>query len=449
MQKIIFTLLIFLLLIGMLAGCTETQAIESETKKPVEAETLEASSVEELGEGENGPYVRVLDPDLQVVSMSASLHTVLAIMEDDSLWMWDARYRLDERTNEWILPDWSEPPRWIMDNAVYAVAGLGHCLAIDADGTLWSWGEGGERNMIGDGSDAPRPYPVPILENVVYATISPVAPNSHVSDGVRSYAITAEATLYGWGQNGQLEWPVALGDGTDIPRATPVVIMENVASVTPTREGAYAETTDGIIWWWGERWGWAEDAFEEGNNPNDSFWQETRLAPVRVDSLDYVPFVQHSPPALEYEIDENNTLWTWGENQLPYSWNYMPLVGDGTNEQRMEPVRVMDDVKSVVVLADTVFVIDFEHTLWAWGVNHLGQIGDGTTQLRLSPVTIMENVTEISAHYMMDHGGVGFMNTFVMTEDGVLWRIGSLRGHGTPYPLEYRGESGVLPLRLH
>jgi len=133
---------------------------------------------------------------------------------------------------------------------------------------------------------------------------------------------------------------------------------------------------------------------------------------------------------------------------LPEHWMYMPLVGDGTTVARTEPVQIMEGVQSVTAIADTVFVIDLDGVLWAWGPNHLGQLGDGTADMRLSPVPIMEHVAEISAHYFMDHGGVGFMNTFVLTADGELWRIGSLRGHG-PFVSEVQGEPVLLPGRLH
>ena len=384
--------------------------------------------------------------DMRVLAMSASLTSVLAILEDGSLWIWEDFDDFDEQSREWIIADWSTPPVWIMDNVIHVVAGPYHHLAIDADNVLWAWGENHERGKIGDGTTEPRPYPVRIMENVVYAAISPVSPNAHVGDGVRSYAITEDGALWAWGQNGSAEWPVVLGDGTDIPRSSPVWIMDHVSSVTPTREGAYAITEDGIAWWWGERWGW-NDTDDPDANPNDTFWREVRLYPVRVDESEYVSS-DWRRLNFHYEIDESGTLWTWGENQLPGNRIYMPLVGDGTTEARTSPVQIMDHVISVTVIADTVFAIDSSGTLWAWGPNNIGQLGDGTTETRLSPVRIMGNVEEISTHYFMDHGGVGFMNTFVLAEGGQLWRIGSLQGHGSSVS-QFRGEPELLPIRLH
>ena len=446
MKKTFSTLLIFLLLATLLVACGETPILENPLPS-LEAETPEP---EPQAEPETPMHIyapTIISDELQVVAMSTSLTSVLAILEDGSLWMWEAFDELDHQTWEWTLADWAEPPAWIMDNVISAVAGPAHHLAIDADGVLWAWGENQEQGKIGDGTSEPRPYPVPILEDVVYAAISPVAPNSHVGDSVRSYAITADGTLWGWGQNGSAwDWPVALGDGTDIPRSSPVWIMDNVSSVTPTREGAYAITEDGVTWWWGERWGWEEYSLEEGDIPDDHFWRETRLYPVRVDDSEYVVSGWRTS-SFHYEIDESGTLWTWGENQLPEHWIYMPLIGDGTTETRTAPVAIMDHVQSVEAIADTVFVIDSDGALWAWGANNLGQLGDGTREARLSPTLIMDNVAKISTHYFMDHGGIGFMNTFVLTRDGALWRIGSLRGHG-PYVSEVQGEPELLPMRL-
>jgi len=455
MRKLLSMLLAVLLLTGLLAACDAGFATEY-TATPPKTEALEPESapepvLEPEPESEPEPealpdvYVRTISDELRIAAMSASLTSVLAILEDGSLWQWGALD--DEAFWDWMSGEGFAAPVWVMDDVVQAVAGPSHHLAIDANGMLWAWGENHEWGKLGDGTSEPRPRPVPILEDVVYAAISPVTPNSHVGDGVRSYAITSDGTLWGWGQNGSgFEWLVVLGDGTDVPRSSPVWIMDAVSSVTPTRGGAYATGTDGTVWWWGQRWGWGEDAFKEGANPNDSFWSETRLYPARVDEPDYVPFDWRWTD-FQYEIDENGTLWTWGVNQLPEHWWYMPLVGDGTTVARPEPVQIMEGIRSVTAIADTVFVIDLGGRLWAWGPNNLGQLGDGTMEMRLSPVSIMENVAEISAHYFMDHGTVGFMNTFVLTADGELWRIGSLRGHGG-HVLEGQGEPELLPGRL-
>ena len=51
-------------------------------------------------------------------------------------------------------------------------------------------------------------------------------------------------------------------------------------------------------------------------------------------------------------------------------------------------------------------------SLWGWGQNEKGQLGDGTTEDRLYPVRIMDNVIQVSA---------GNMHTAAIKNDGSLW----------------------------
>ena len=329
-------------------------------------------------------------------------------------------------------------------------AGTWHTLAILDDGSLWAWGdtdkpseEERERmynswgfiwaSRLGDGTNEPQLSPVKIMDNVVHA----VAGEHH------SLAIDADGVLWGWGRNrhGQI------GDGTNETRLSPVKIMDNVVSVTPTFNGGYAVTSDGVEWWWGERRVSAEvDGQWE-------WWQDIQLYPIRVSERIDPPFQRE--PRFNYKIDENGTLWTWGINEfLDMRGGGSPLVGDGTatifeynrreidgnlydvreiigeDNARHTPVRIMDNAVSVKTVRDTVFVIDSNGTLWAWGYNTVGQLGDGTTDPRLSPVRIMENVAYISSGRTDDHGRVGWMNTFAITTDGELWAWGGSQGFG-------------------
>lgn len=436
-KKIILVFIIIILNSFAFMACTTINPSDQTQEADVglSPATEEEANVYVLSSDEEAANVSapLIPDDLQIIAMSASLNSVLAILEDGSLWMWEDYDYFDWENLGWRLATWDNPPLWIMDNVIHVAAGLEHYLVIDTNNVLWAWGENHDWAKIGDGTNEAKSYPVKIMENVVYAAISPVAPNSHVADGVRSYVITEDGALWGWGQNhAGPEGHAVLGDGTDIPRNYPVWIMDNVSSIIPTHEGAYVITQDGAVWWWGERWG----------------RNETRLYPVRVEGAEFVLFGWRHQ-RFHYEIDEVGTLWTWGENQLPEHWLYMPLVGDGTTEVRTTPIAIMDNVVSITQIADTIFAIDEKGLLWAWGPNHLGQLGDGTTEPRLYPLVIMDNVKEISAHYFMDHGGIGYMNTFVLTKDGQLWRIGSLRGHGTSVSNQAWDETMLLPMRLH
>ena len=122
-----------------------------------------------------------------------------------------------------------------------------------------------------------------------------------------------------------------------------------------------------------------------------------------------------------FAIDSNKSLWGWGIN-------YMGFLGDGTDDNRTEPVKIMDDVKYISVEAGTGMAIKTDSSLWAWGLNNYGQIGDGTCNgysddgyredkyNKITPIKIMDDVVSVS---------VGWSHTMAVKSDGSLWVWGS------------------------
>ncbi|MCL2388623.1 MAG: S-layer homology domain-containing protein, partial [Defluviitaleaceae bacterium] len=110
-----------------------------------------------------------------------------------------------------------------------------------------------------------------------------------------------------------------------------------------------------------------------------------------------------------YAIMEDGSLWGWGTN-------YVGQLGDGTWNNRHDPVRIMENVVTVSAGQSHVLAVTTDGGLWAWGSNTGGQIGDGTTTHRNNPVRIMENVIAVSARQM---------HSFAITADGVLWAWGT------------------------
>lgn len=104
-------------------------------------------------------------------------------------------------------------------------------------------------------------------------------------------------------------------------------------------------------------------------------------------------------------ITEDGTLWAWGNNDYGQ-------IGDGTTEDRLSPVKIMDNVASVSAGYFSTMAITTDGTLWAWGNNVLGGLGDGTTENRHYPVRIMDNVVSVSAAPFY---------TMAVKTDGTLW----------------------------
>ena len=342
-------------------------------------------------------------------TFSMSQQHTMAIREDGTVWVWGG--------TGWsqtpIIGDGSYyalEPVMVMENAVSVVAGQGYSLVIDENGVLWAWGSN-SFGQLGDGTTETRATPVQIMNDVVYAAVYSAYFSSHVGGTPRTYAITGDGVLWGWGSSGWWDFFGALGDGATEQRNSPVQIMENVWHVIPTQDGGIAVTYDGAIWQWGD----------------------ISLYPVQIDSL---PVIYD-----QFIIDENGTLWGIGRNRNVDHWREtQPLLGDGTAIDRNRPVKIMENVASVTRSANFVYALDSSGTLWGWGFNIGGFLGDGTTEHRFSPVRIMDGVVRISSAHMVDHGWLGFVSTFAITADGAVWAWGG-RGLNPMQPMLGDGTS--------
>lgn len=97
--------------------------------------------------------------------------------------------------------------------------GKTHSLALSADGTVWTWGvnRNGVNGVGGNNTTYLEPVQIPTLQNIVYVEAGPT----------QSFAIDADGTVWVWGNNafGQL------GDGTtkNQPVPIPLVNLPNLA----------------------------------------------------------------------------------------------------------------------------------------------------------------------------------------------------------------------------
>ena len=133
------------------------------------------------------------------------------------------------------------------------VTGEGHTLAVDADNKIYAWGQNfyGE---LGDGTATTIRTPVlvsmPALSTGV--TISAVAAGSY-----HSLALASDGTVYAWGHNVVGE----LGDGTKTDSTTPVKVsgLTNVIAIAAGYDQgsmgfSLALKSDGTVWGWGCNW---------------------------------------------------------------------------------------------------------------------------------------------------------------------------------------------------
>ena len=321
------------------------------------------------------------------VSIAAGGSQSLAILEDDTLWVWGASWNEDGT----IEPQ--KEPRLTMENVAAVFAGGSTInMMITTDGTLWTQGTEirGSRHWLVrfvwmiTSLNAPRHREITAIMNNVISVDMVVT-----GDWSYAMAVTSDGGLWGWGQNrsGQL--------GTGTTRRSyrrPTRVRGDVISVSATSQQTFIITSDNVLWGWGDN---SHGHLGVGITEN-------RQSPVRI--MDDVIAISGF-----HAITSDGILWGWGNN-------WRGRVGDGTEENRLTPVRIMDNVVAVSAKNSHTMAITEDGTLWGWGLNGNGQLGDGTTEHRNSPIRIMDDVVAVTT---------GSFHTLAVTSDGTLWAWGS------------------------
>lgn len=274
-------------------------------------------------------------------------------------------------------------------------AGENHSMALKADGTVWTWGDG-YWSQIGDGGTAGHTSPIQVLSGAVA-----IAAGFH-----HSLVLKADGTVWAWGENSGGE----VGDGTTTPRRSPVLIsaLTGVVALAGGFHNSYALKSDGTVWAWGLN---ASGQIGDGTTT-------TRLTPVQVAGLSGVKAIaagQGFALALVSQGAQVGAVWAWGANNTGQ-------LGDGTTNTALRPQQVprAANAKSVIAGLNWAGARTAEDELLLWGANDNGQMANGVmngpntlTPLRTAPW--IAPLTDLSA---------GYYHVLAIGNNGQLWGWG-------------------------
>ena len=182
---------------------------------------------------------------------------VYAVIDTDGqVWTWGVNWngRLgDGTTNSRFSParvKKSANPDDYLTGIVSIAAGGGTIAALDAVGTVWTWGAGAN-GALGNGFTTDSSYAVQVLQGGSNNTTTPLAGITEVACGSSGFciALARNGLVYGWGSNAFSQLGIAGGGALSI--ATPVPIGVAIDAIAAGSAHGVALATNGAVYGWG------------------------------------------------------------------------------------------------------------------------------------------------------------------------------------------------------
>ncbi|WP_369149082.1 hypothetical protein [Streptomyces sp. R44] len=332
----------------------------------------------------------------RVVAVAAGDRHTTALRADGTVWTWGANFHgeLGDGTKvqrsapvQVCAVGQTAPCNSFLSGVIAVAAGDGHNLAVRADGTVVAWGLNAV-GQLGDGtSDNERLTPVQVCapDQSDCAANPLTGVTAIAAGGSHSLALQSNSRALGWGYNtfGQV------GDGTQIPRSTPVGVLSRVTDIAAGDLHSLAVLSDGTARSWGD------NIFGQlGDGTTDRRLRPVPVCAVGQTSCATNPLTGVTAIAAGNEhslaVLSDRTARSWGSNDAGQ-------LGDGTTDRRLTPVPVcavgqtscaanpLTGVTAIAAsagdagtgLGHSLAVVN--GTVHSWGANLSGQLGDGST----------------------------------------------------------------------
>jgi alpha-tubulin suppressor-like RCC1 family protein len=298
-------------------------------------------------------------------------------------------------------------------------AGGYHCMAVDGDGVLWTWGRN-YAGQLGDGATEDSHVPIRIGKGDDWIAVS--AGDHH------SVAMKRDGSLWASGYNhfGQL------GNGTTDNAHSPVLVKggKDWVAFTAGDYHTIALKQDGSVWTWGcnKRGQLGIGSNEAGHKPINFAGDNWLVIPVEVETKVRVVENAHVPVRVGTDNDwqavdaggyycvaikKDGALWAWGDNRYGQ-------MGQGTRNHELSPIRIGkdNDWASVYAGVHHVMAVKQDGTVWAWGLNEYQTIPVAVKQRDVrEPVPAL-----VTGDWLVMSGA--WRHTLGLKRDGTLWAWG-------------------------
>jgi alpha-tubulin suppressor-like RCC1 family protein len=305
-------------------------------------------------------------------------------------------------------------------NVTAVSAGVGHGLALLANGTIRAWGLN-STGQLGDGTTTDHSTP-----GVVTGLLSV---RSIAAGGLFSLARLSNGTVQAWGNNsfGQLGNGAV---GPDVFLPAPVTGLTGVVAIAGGLNHALALLSNGTVQAWGDNsFGQLGIGTAGGNSPTPV----TVVGPGGIGVLSNVKAIA-AGSSFSMALLNDGTVRTWGNNSSGQLGNPAVVVSSPVPVPVVGPggVGVLGNVKAVAAGGAHALALLTSSTMRSWGENGFGQLGNGVAGgISATPVTVL------------GPGGVGVLSDVALIAAGGQHSIAYLtNGPVNTWGLNTSGELG-------
>ena len=268
-------------------------------------------------------------------------------------------------------------------HAQHIVAGKYHSLYQDKAGNVWVWGNSGLDSVTNE--------KIPQLAmkeaKAIFAS----------SDGIITYVIKQDGSLWGWGASSFGELGVKRGGNSRFV-GEPRQVTKNMSYVSGSYT-VFGLKPDHTLWVWG---GIGKQRGDKGTK------EFTKPVKVINDVAQVSASFSHT-----LVLKKDGTLLAWGSNQCG-------ALGIGNTKDHVKPVRVnvkalgKRKIAKIFARNGDSFIIADDGSVWNWGEPGL-TYPYCHDEPRLTPVRLnIDNVKDIA---------LGFRNEIFLKKDGTVWEL--------------------------
>lgn len=278
-------------------------------------------------------------------------------------------------------------------------AGNENTLYLMKDGTVYTSGNGNHGTQ-GLGSNRQKgvgaPEQIPELTGIVA-----------VDCGFgHNIALDKDGHVWTWGKNSSGQ----VGNGTRKDAWSPVCLsLEQIVQVTCGGKFCLALDSSGKLWGWGQN---SNGVLGPLNKKKQTQYV---TEPVEIEAVREIRITQIAAGSdVGYALDDAGNLWAWGRNDF---YQLGSSEASGNSPEGIWQVEIPEPVSRVIAYNAHTMAITANGNVYIWGSVSAGQMGIGRKWTRSLPVCCWDKGNVID-------GSVGSLICAILTEDGVNYTAG-------------------------